>query len=137
MNKVILLGLDVGEKRIGVARGDNDVRLAVPCLTVQVDENIIQTIHDLVQQYQAEIVVIGYPRNQTGESTAQTKKVEDFADRLKGLPTKIVFQDESVSSILAENKLKEIGKPYDKPDIDMQAATIILQDYLEANYATV
>ena len=47
----------------------------------------------------------------------------------------IVFQDESLTSVMAEDRLKASGKPYEKGDIDAMAATIILQDYLEIHYA--
>lgn len=48
---------------------------------------------------------------------------------------KIVFQDESLTSVMAEQRLKDQGVAYEKADIDAQAATIILQDYIELHYA--
>ena len=57
-----------------------------------------------------------------------------FTKKLEYLDKKIVFQDESLTSVMAEQRLKSYGRPYAKGDIDAQAATIILQDYLEQNY---
>lgn len=125
------LALDVGEKRIGVAVGDSGVRVAVPLDTIEVDGNEIKNIARLVITERPDVVVIGYPRNQSGEPTAQTAYVESFAAKLKDIAPEIVYQDESLTSVLAEQRLKEYKKPYTKADIDAQAAAIILQDYME------
>ena len=127
--------LDVGEKRIGVAVGDSAIRIAVPFETIEVDGSEVQEIAEIVIKEKADILVIGYPRNQAGETTKQTQFVEDFAGKLSMFATKIVFQDESLTSVIAEQQLKAYNRPYSKADIDAQAATIILQDYLETNYA--
>lgn len=133
-NKINLVCLDVGEKRIGVAVGDSDVRIAVPYDTIEVDGNELEAIAEIIVRENAEIVVIGYPRNQAGEPTAQTKYVEEFASELSEMEQKVVFQDESLTSVIAEKRLESFKKPYKKSDIDSQAASIILQDYIEANY---
>lgn len=125
------LSLDVGEKRIGVAVGDSSVRIAVPFETIEVDGNEINRIARLVINEKVDTVVVGYPRNQSGERTAQTDYVEDFAGQLEDIAPNLVFQDESLTSVLAEQQLKSYGKPYQKGDIDAQAAALILQDYLE------
>ena len=123
--------LDVGEKRIGVAVADSSVRIAVPFLTIEVDGSEIQAIAEVVLKEQADTLILGYPRNQQGEATAQTQYVEMFAERLKDLDVKILFQDESLTIVLSEQRLISHKKPYTKGDIDAQAAAIILQDYLE------
>jgi putative holliday junction resolvase len=132
MSNTTLLGLDVGEKRIGVAVADTSVRIAVPLETIEVNGNEIEAIAEAVLREGAGTVVIGYPRNQAGEATAQTDYVEKFAKRLETIDVALVFQDESLTSVMAEQRLKAYNKPYSKGDIDAQAATIILQDYLEA-----
>lgn len=134
MSSRTFISLDVGEKRIGVAVADDSVRIAVPFMTIEVDGTELTTIADLVIQQGAEVLVIGYPRNQQGEATAQTNYVENFAKQLEEFGPKLVFQDESLTSVIAEQRLIAQKKPYAKGDIDAQAASIILQDYLEANY---
>lgn len=126
-----LIGLDVGEKRIGVAVADTSVRIAVPFVTLDVDDTEVQAIAELCMKERADTIVVGYPRNQSGEPTAQTHYVEQFVDRLKDIDAEIVFQDESLTSVLAEQYLQLHKKPYSKGDIDAQAAALILQDYLE------
>jgi putative Holliday junction resolvase len=130
-----LLCLDVGEKRIGVAVGDSSVRIAVPFDTITVDGVEIESIAKLVAKEDADILVIGYPRNQAGEPTAQSRFVEDFVTKLSDIASKIVFQDESLTSVIAEQRLASYNKPYSKGDIDAAAAAIILQDYIESHYA--
>lgn len=129
-----LLALDVGEKRIGVALADTAVRIAVPYDTVEVDGNEIATIGALVVSESINIIVVGYPRNQAGLATAQTLYVEKFVEQLAHLEATIVFQDESLTSVMAEERLKAHKRPYAKGDIDAQAAAIILQDYIEEQY---
>lgn len=136
-HKTTLLSLDVGEKRIGVAVGDSEVRIAIAFDTIEVDGSEYQQIAKLIDMESADVVVIGYPRNQSGETTAQTAYVESFAKGLEEIAPKLIFQDESLTSVLAEDRLKAMGKPYQKKDIDMYAASIILQDYMEQNYGRI
>jgi putative holliday junction resolvase len=126
--------LDIGEKRIGVAVGDSDVRIAVPFDTIDVDGGEIESIAEIMISEKADVLVIGFPRNQSGEPTAQSKFVEEFAAKLSDIAPNIVFQDESLTSVIAQQQLEAYNRPYKKADIDAQAAAIILQDYLEAYY---
>lgn len=127
-----IIALDVGEKRIGMAVAETGVKIAHPLTTVTVDGQELHYIADYIEKEGAATVVLGYPRNQAGEATAQTAYVEAFAERLKEVTdVPLVFQDESLTSVLAEERLRSYGKPYTKDEIDAQAATLILQDYLE------
>jgi len=131
-NKRVFLGLDVGTKRIGVAIGDSIARIAQPIATVNVGENEAGQIHTYIKDHDVTDIVIGRPRNQSGDTTEQTKLVEEFVvTALKPADCQIHWQDESVTSVIAEERLKARGKPYSKPDIDAEAAAIILQDFLE------
>lgn len=125
------LALDVGEKRIGVATAEDAVKIAVAHSTIIVDGTEIEQIRMIAAQEASDIIVVGYPRNQSGEATKQTDYVESFAEKLQTLGLPIEFQDESVTSVQAESILKAQGQPYEKGDIDAVAATLILQDYLE------
>ncbi len=127
------IALDVGEKRIGVAVADTTVRIAIAYDTIEVDGHEREAIIELVLREGADTLVIGYPRNQAGEPTAQTAYAEAFAKTLQDSVPHIVFQDESLTSVLAEERLVAQKKPYKKGDIDAAAAAIILQDYLEAH----
>jgi putative Holliday junction resolvase len=126
-----VLALDIGERRIGVARGDTGIRIAIPLLTLVVDGTELDRIKRLVADEKTDVLVLGYPRNQSGEATAQTQYVETIASQLEGVAPQLVFQDESLTSVMAEQRLKASGRPYEKGDIDAEAASLILQDYLE------
>lgn len=130
-NKTSYLALDVGEKRIGVAVASGAVKIAVPLTTVQVDGTELKELARIVASESTDVIVVGYPRNQSGEPTAQTAYVENFAAQLDGFAPTLVFQDESLTSVMAENQLEALGAAYKKEDIDARAAAIILQDYLE------
>jgi putative Holliday junction resolvase len=126
-----VLALDIGERRIGVAKGDTGIRIAIPLLTLVVDGTELDRIKRLVADEKIDVLVLGYPRNQSGEATAQTQYVETVASQLEGVAPQLVFQDESLTSVMAEQRLKASGRPYEKGDIDAEAASLILQDYLE------
>lgn len=129
-----LLALDVGTKRIGVAVADITVPIAIPLTTLDVDGTELEKLAGIIKEKSVDKVIIGYPRNQSGYSTDQTEVSEVFGKRVMAYAD-IVFQDESLTSVMAEERLKRSGKPYEKSDIDALAAAIILQDYLEIHHA--
>ena len=129
-----ILALDVGDRRVGLALADSQIKIAVPYGYLERSDKIIQQITELMLDHDIDTLVIGYPRNQSGEATKQTESVEQFAKKLAEIEidADLVFQDESLSSVEAERRL---GRVKDKGEIDAEAASIILQDYLEQNYA--
>ena len=129
-----ILALDVGDRRVGVALADSQIKIAVPYGYLERSDKIIQQITELMLDHGIDTLVVGYPRNQSGEATKQTESVEQFAKELAEIEidADLVFQDESLSSVEAERRL---GRVKDKGEIDAEAASIILQDYLEQNYA--
>ena len=108
------------------------MRIAVPYDTIVVDGSELRAIAELAVRESANKFIVGYPRNQQGEATAQSEYVERFAEQLTDIAP-YLFQDESLTSVIAENRLKSRGKQYVKGDIDKEAAAIILQDYMEMN----
>lgn len=129
-----LIGLDVGTKRIGVAKADTSVRVAVPDGVIIVNGQEFTEIARLSNLYNTTLFVIGMPRNVHGQETAQCAYVREFAKRLKStIPhAKIRFQDETLTSVEAENRLKARKRSYQKGEIDAEAASIILQDFIES-----
>ena len=128
-----IIGLDVGEKRIGVAKVDSATRIAVPLGFVLVNGSEWQEIAKIASLNNTNLFILGLPRSNEGNETAQSLYVRNFArtlaERVPG--ARIRFQDESLTSVEAENRLKQRGKPYEKGDIDAEAASIILQDFVE------
>lgn len=133
-NRETLISLDVGTKRIGMAIVEGDVRIARPLGWLAVDGTEIEEIVKACGIYRAATLVVGYPRNQSGDPTKQTETVLAFCERLRTAETPpIVYQDESLTSVLAEEQLKAVKKPYGKGDIDAVAAALILTDYVESH----
>lgn len=128
-----IIALDVGEKRIGVARADSSTRIAVPVGYVEVNGSEWQEIARIARMQGSVYFVIGLPRSNEGNETAQSVYVRNFARELvQRIPgAKVKFQDESLTSVVAEERLKKRKKRYDKGEIDAEAASIILQDFLE------
>ncbi|MGF2565485.1 Holliday junction resolvase RuvX, partial [Ralstonia pseudosolanacearum] len=128
-----ILGLDVGEKRIGVARVDSATRIAVPVSFIEVNGNEWQELARLTNLHNTKFFVIGLPRSNEGNETKQSLYARNFAKILtEKIPgAKIRFQDESLTSVEAESRLKSRQKKYEKGDIDAEAASIILQDFIE------
>lgn len=129
-----IIGLDVGEKRIGVAKVDSSTRIAVPVGFLLADGSEWQEIRRIANLNNTNFFVLGLPRSNEGNETKQTLYVRGFARMLaKMIPgAKIRFQDESLTSVEAESRLKAHKKKYEKGDIDAEAATIILQDFIES-----
>ncbi len=125
-----VLALDVGEKRIGVALANTIARLAVPLITLNNDENVVRNIEGIVAEHNVTHIVVGNPRDMQGNATAQTTFSHAFADSLQNLGLPIIFQDESLTSVHAEQALRDAGEPFSKQDIDAMAAALILRDYL-------
>ncbi len=129
-----ILGLDVGEKRIGVAKADSNTRIAVPVGYINVDGSEWQRIARIANLQGANCFVVGLPRSNEGNETKQSEYARNFAAELaRRIPgARIRFQDESLTSVLAEERLKSRKRNYEKGEIDAEAATVILQDFMES-----
>lgn len=129
-----LLALDIGEKRIGLAIADRAVSIARPLVTLENSDTVFDDIKKVVLENNVTLVVAGYPRGLEGQTTKQTKFVEDFVGRLEEvIDHEVVLQDEALTSVKAEKELASRKKPYAKGDVDSLAATYILDDYISAN----
>lgn len=139
-----ILAFDVGEKRIGVAFADSQVKLASPLPALRYSDDIALDIIRLAIDKKADVLVIGNPRNNRGDETVQTDFCQKVADQIiaeisdRQLAIKVAMQDESLTSVIAEQRLR--SRRNFKPEmlrdgtIDSEAATIILEDYLGENY---
>ena len=131
-----ILGLDIGEKRIGVALSD-PLGIMAGALTVierTTDEAAIKQILDLACENEVERIVVGMPRSLDGSLGKQAQAVQSFVDLLKEhtqLP--LVAWDERLSTVAAERTMLEIGMKRDKRKKrrDSLAAAFILQGYLD------
>lgn len=121
-----IIALDIGKKRIGVARADKIARLPQPLATLANDDSFGLKLKDLLIETPADELVVGLPRSLDGNETEQTTYTKEFvAKNLKDY--KIVWQDETLSTVKAQ------GYKAGPHGIDADAACVILEDYLELN----
>ena len=118
-----IIGLDVGTVRIGVARADTATKIAIPDGYINVNGQEVSEIQRRLRFYNSSVLVIGMPRSNDGVQTAQSEYVKKFAMQVAAIipGIKIYFQDESLTSVEAENvlglaslifrKVKSILKP--------------------------
>jgi len=131
------LGLDIGDRRIGVAISDAEEILASPLtiITREDDEKAIADIIKLVDQHNAERIVVGMPYSLDGSIGMQANKVMDFAERLsKHTSASMEIWDERLSTVTVERLLREAGSKKAKKGVrqDDAVAAFILQGYLDS-----
>jgi putative Holliday junction resolvase len=129
-----VLAFDYGEKRIGVAVGDADLRIAHPLATIEAtqDAKRFAAIAAFIAEWQPALLVVGWPTHLDGAEHEMSKRCRQFARKLENrfkLPTQLV--DERLSSRSAELALKESGAARTKTRIDQLAAQQILQSYFD------
>jgi putative Holliday junction resolvase len=128
-----ILALDVGERRIGVARTHIEHGFPGPLTTLENPDTFIDDIVVLCRTEKAAAVVVGLPRGLEGQETAQTAAIRSFGEHLEAvLAVPVYWNDEAVTSAKAEAELQARGKRYSKGDIDALAATYILEDFMNA-----
>ncbi len=130
------MGIDFGMARIGIAFSDDTKFLASPFLTYKRkgDEADVQYFQNLIQEKQVDEIVCGLPMNMAGEEQEIAKKTREFMEKVtQNLDATLVFVDERLSSVLAEEMLMETERDWKKrkEKLDAVAASIILQDYLD------
>lgn len=132
-----VLGIDYGEKRIGVAVSDELKMIAMPLLvhTRIKPGDDVAAIMDLCRERNVDTILVGQPLNMDGSSGAAVEKVDEFVARLRAqteLP--IELWDERMSSLSAERVLIEgnMSRRKRKGVVDKLAAQIILQSYLDS-----
>lgn len=124
-----LLGLDVGLKRTGIARASSVAKIAQPLFSVETD-HLMEKLRELMKELGASVIVVGLPRNLSGEDTGQTKWVRDWVVKAKKhIDAAFYWQDEALTTKTAELSEQSSKKPV---DIDAAAAGIILQDFLDS-----
>ena len=130
-----IMGLDIGDKRTGVALSDPGEILASPFTIIERsdEEHDITAIITIITQYAVGKIIVGLPRSMAGTIGHQAAKVEAFVERLRNhTEIPIEFQDERLSTVSARQLMQSTGrKAKRKPRYDAAAAAVILQGYLE------
>ena len=130
-----ILGLDLGDVRIGVAISDPGRRVAVPMGTVHTGAPAdLKAIAKLVGDHEVTLVVVGHPLKMSGAPGARAHHAEEFVAALRQvLRVPVVLQDERLSTVEADRALREAGAGGRdrRRAVDRSAAAVILQSYLD------
>jgi putative Holliday junction resolvase len=122
-----ILAFDYGTKRIGVAIGNSETRLASPLKTIQnknIDETI-QLIQQIIKEWEVTLFVVGRPTHPDGAEHEMTKRATRFGNQLHGrLHLPVHWIDERYTSAVVDDL---------EGDIDSQAAVLILEQYFQEN----
>ena len=132
-----IMGLDVGDRTIGVAISDSLLLTAQGKSTIQRSgfEAEARLLRDLVEEYAVHEIVVGNPLHMDGRPSRQGDKIMKFGRRLgQELQLPVVFWDERLTSVAAEEHLEEMGLNWRerKKHVDKIAAMFILQSYLNS-----
>lgn len=133
---MVIVALDVGQARIGVAVSDDLSLIATPLSVIPRRSNAqaIAAIQRIVRDEDAGLVVAGLPVSFDGLLHAQAHSVQSFAEKLRrALDVPLVYADETLSTVRAEELLRASGMRPERirERIDAAAAAVILQDYLD------
>ena len=133
------LGLDIGDKRIGVALSDPQGILASPLTIIDCkDEGLdIEAITNIVSQHRVKQIIAGLPRSMDGSIGKQAEKVKAFTQKLcEHTDVPVEFRDERLTTVSAKRLMQAVNrkKPRGKVRHDAIAAALILQGYLDETH---
>jgi putative Holliday junction resolvase len=136
-NEVRIMGIDYGEKRIGIALSDPLNIFAYPFKTINNDSNFWNDFSELVRDYKISIIILGLPSSKFTSSKKLADKVHVFKEEIiKKLKLEIILWDEEFTSAIAKEKILEAvtkkSKRRDKGLLDSFSATVILQEFLDS-----
>jgi putative holliday junction resolvase len=128
------MGIDYGSVRIGTAVSDELRMLAHPLETIPAGKDAINRIVALANEKQVDAIVVGVPKNMSGESGIAADEANEFIAKLRGrVSCKVVAWDERLTSVAANRALQEAGKKTRETRgyVDQVAAQMILQGFLD------
>ena len=132
---MIVLGVDLGDRRVGFAVSDEDERLAVPSdfAPVRSLEDALAAVLAKAEQERAELLVLGNPLNMDGRPGPKSKEAQKFRDMLAVSGREVVLWDERLTTTEATRRLKDAGlnRRQRKTLIDANSAQRLLESYLE------
>lgn len=130
-----ILGIDYGDRRVGLALSDPLGIIAGPLPTYEKKpgKSEIEFFRGLITEKEVQKIVIGLPLNMDGTEGPRAAKAREFGGKLKGFGAEIIYKDERLSSVSANRVLDEAEMNWRKRKevVDAIAAVIILQSYLD------
>ncbi len=128
-----ILSIDYGAKRIGIAIGDDELRIVKPLCVLKNNKYVIDHIKKFVEDYSIDRIVVGNPLRPSGGKSKMSQVVEDFAKNLRSELRKVdvILWDERYSTEEAEYYIRGLSPKKRKEMKDKISACIILMDFLE------
>lgn len=133
-----ILGIDYGEKRLGIAISDETNTIATPLKYIDNNKKLLNVLNALIIEYNIKTFVVGLPINLDGSHSKSSKKVLNFCKQMNQELDVVIHKiDERLSSVEAENKLRESGmspsrfRNIDRGIIDSASAAIILDSFIQ------
>jgi len=131
-----VLGLDVGDRRIGLALSDPGSILASPLIIIEHTSELqdIEAILKIAKEREVERIIVGLPRLMNGDIGPQAQKVQTFVEAMRShTQTPIEYRDERLTTVTAQRLKQETSSKKKNRNLryDAMAAAVILQDYLE------
>ena len=134
-----VLGIDFGRARIGLAISDELLLLAHPLETIVADKGSLDRVAEIVREKKIGRVVVGIPRQMSGEIGPAANEAMHFVEKLRPLLScEVVTWDERLTTVAANRALREAGKKtrQTRGYVDQVAAQMILQGYLDRQRAS-
>jgi putative Holliday junction resolvase len=134
-----IIGVDLGDRRIGLSVSDPGALIALGLETLENrgEKHVIEHFKRLAAEYSPRLVVVGYPLNMDGSRGPRAEQAEKFADKLKAeLGVEVALWDERLSTFAAEEALScgGVARGKKKKHVDRVSAQLILQGYLDSNF---
>lgn len=131
------LAIDYGEKRIGLALTDPMKILASPFMTIENNNTLLPRLYEIMKEKQVSKVILGIPFCDDGSETALVPKIRKLKNQIEHQTRiEVILIDERYSSSIAEERIRSTiakkSKRRQKSLVDMNAAAIILEDYLKS-----
>lgn len=135
-----LIGLDIGDSKIGIAIADEEVNIAIPFLVIERhnDDEIIQILSNLVKEYDVSCIIVGVPKTLQGNIGIQARKVLSFVSKLQdNIKEEIILWDERYTTLEAKKRLRKLYRRSKiRTIIDANAAALILQSYIDWKFSS-
>lgn len=130
IDPTIVLGLDIGDRHIGVAVGNTITRTATPLPDLSNSHSLVEQLLLLQNQYNFSKIIIGLPMTATGQHGTQARKVKELVEKLSSeITAEIILEDERFTTQSAAKYLRE--HPKNQDSIDAISAQFILEGWLE------
>ncbi|MCW9066742.1 MAG: Holliday junction resolvase RuvX [Ignavibacteriaceae bacterium] len=135
-NELRIMGIDYGEKRIGIALSDPLLIFAYPFITLQNDLSFLKSLSKIIYEKNIDKVILGLPSSNYKSSAELSKKVQKLKQEIEtNFKIEVILWDEEFSSAMAKQKVIESvtkkSKRRNKDLLDKHSAAIILQEYLD------